>query len=94
LARSTRIAVAAAMLLTGTSLAMAKIRGVVHGHGNPPRPGIHETTSRPSTADPYYRLSDRYYGYSDPYRGVYDFYTVPPYSPGYTYGHVKPGGWQ
>ena len=94
MARSTRIAVAAALLLTGTSLATAKIRGVVGGHGNPPHPAINETTSRPTAADPYYRLSDRYYGYSDPYRGLYDFYAVPPYIPGYTYGHVKPGGWK
>jgi len=27
-------------------------------------------------------------------RGLYDFYAVPPYIPGYTYDHVKPGGWQ
>ena len=35
-----------------------------------------------------------HYGYSDPYQGLYDFYAVPPYSPGYNYGHVKPGGWR
>jgi len=92
MARSARIAVAATLLLLGTSLATAKNR-VVGSHGNP-RPGINETTSRPTAADPYYRLSDRYYGSSDPYRGLYDFYAVPPYIPGYTYGHVKPGGWQ
>jgi hypothetical protein len=51
-------------------------------------------TSRPTVADPYYRLSDSYYGYSDPYRGLYDFYAVPPYNPGYSYGHVRPGGWR
>ena len=90
LARSARIAVAAALLLAGTSLATAKIRGVAGTHDN----SITKTTSRPTAADPYYRLSDRYYGYSDPYRGLYDFYAVPPYIPGYTYGHVKPGGWQ
>jgi len=94
MARSARIAVAAALLLTGTSLATARIRGPAGAHGNPSRPGINETTSRPTAADPYYRLSDPYYGYSDPYHGLYDFYAVPPYSPGYTYGHVKPGGWQ
>jgi hypothetical protein len=92
--RSARIEVAATLLLAGTSLATAKIRGAVGGHGNPPRPGINDTTSRPTAPDPYYRLSDRYYGYSDPYRGLYDFYAVPPYIPGYTYDHVKPGGWQ
>jgi hypothetical protein len=94
LARSARIAVAAAFLLASTSLATAKIRGVVSGHGSHPRPGPNATTPRPTAADPYYRLSDRYYGYSDPYRGLYDFYAVPPYIPGYTYGHVKPGGWE
>jgi hypothetical protein len=111
--RSARIAIAAALLLGGTSLATAKIRGAVGVHGIhhrlkgdqtsrrkdrpsaiPQDPGINETTSRPTAADPYYRLSDSYYGYSDPYRGLYDFYAVPPYSPGYTYGHVRPGGWQ
>ena len=85
---------AAALLLAGTSLATARIRGVVSGHGNPPRPGITANASRLTAADPYYRLSEGYYGYSDPYRGLYDFHAVPPYSPGYTYGYVKPSGWQ
>jgi hypothetical protein len=93
LARSARIAVAAALFLAGTSLATARTRAAAGAHNNR-NPGISETTSRPTAADPYYRLSDRYYGYSDPYRGLYDFYAVPPYSPGYTYSHVKPGGWQ
>jgi hypothetical protein len=93
LARSTRIAVAAALLLAETSVATARIRAASGGHGNRNH-GITETASRPTAADPYYRLSDRYYGYSDPYRGLYDFYAVPPYIPGYTYNHVKPGGWQ
>jgi hypothetical protein len=93
LARSARITLAAALLLAGPSLATAKIRGAAGTHDNR-NPGITKTTSRPTTADPYYRLSERYYGYSDPYRGLYDFYAVPPYSPGYTYGYVKPGGWQ
>jgi hypothetical protein len=121
--RSARIAVAAALLLGGTSLAAAKIRGAAGAHGKPLRPGINETTSRPTTADPYYRLSDSYYGsdpyrsinrttsrptaadpyyrlsdsyygYSDPYRGLFDFYAVPPYGPGYSYGHVRPGAWR
>src|SRR6516165_1109962 len=87
--RSAWIAAAAALLLAGTSLATAKIRGAAGA-----RPGINRTTSPPTSADPYYRLSDRYYGYSDPYQGLYDFYAVPPYSPGYNYGHVKPGGWR
>ena len=59
-----------------------------------PHPGINETTSRPTVADPYYRLSDPYYGYSDQLQGLFDFYAVPPFSPGYTYGHVRPGGWR
>lgn len=91
--RSAQIAVAAALLLGGTSIATPKIRGVVSAHGEPFRPGANETTSHPTAADPYYRLSDRYYGYSDPYRGLFDFYAVPPSSPGYSYGHVRPGGW-
>jgi hypothetical protein len=78
--RSARIAVAAALLLGGTSsLATAKMRWV---------------TSPPTAPDPYYRLSDSYYSYSDPYRRLYDFYAVPPYNPGYSYGHVRPGGWR
>jgi hypothetical protein len=92
--RSARIAVAAALLVAGTSLATAKTRGVASAHGKPFQPGVNETPSRPTVADPYYRLSDSYYGYSDPYRGLYDFYAVPPYNPGYSYGHVRPGGWR
>jgi hypothetical protein len=89
MSRSARIAVAAALLLGGTSLATAKIRGaprtaiVLH-------PGINETTSHPTVADPYYRLSNPYYGYSDPLQGLFDFYAVPPFIPGYTYRHVRP----
>ncbi|MGC1236115.1 MAG: hypothetical protein WA838_15785 [Xanthobacteraceae bacterium] len=92
--RSARIAVAVALLLAGTSLATAKIRGAAPAHGKPFHPGINETTSRPTAADPYYRLSDSYYGYSDPYRGLFDFYAVSPYGPGYSYGYVRPGGWR
>jgi hypothetical protein len=83
--------VAAASLLAGTSATMPRIRAAPGDNCNH---GITETASRPNAADPYYRLSDPYYGSSDPYRGLYDFYTVPPDSPGYTYDHVKPGGWQ
>jgi hypothetical protein len=89
MSRSVRIAVAAALLLGGTSLAAAKTRGaprtaiVLH-------PGINETTFGPNRSDPYYRLSDAYYGYSDPLQGLFDFYAVPPLSPGYNYGHVRP----
>jgi hypothetical protein len=92
--KSALIAVAAALLLGGTSLATAKVRGgpartVIDLH-----PGINETTSRTIVADPYYRLSEPYYGYSDPLKGLFDFYAVPPVSPGYTYGHVRPPGWR
>ena len=85
--RSARIAIAVALLLAGTSLATAKSRGAAGAHGKPFHPGINETTSRPTAADPYYRLAD-------PYQGLFDFYAVPPFSPGYTYGHVRPGGWR
>jgi hypothetical protein len=88
--RSALIAVAAALLLGGTSLATAKIRGGPARTAIVPHPGITETTSRPTVADPYYRLSDPYYGYSDPLQGLFDFYAVPPFNPGYTYGHVRP----
>ncbi|HET8919965.1 MAG TPA: hypothetical protein VFN27_09830 [Xanthobacteraceae bacterium] len=87
--RIARSAVAVALLLSGTSLATAKIRGAVGAHSNPSHPGISETASRPTAANPYYRLSDPYYGYSDPYHGLFDYFAVPPYSPGYTYGHVR-----
>jgi hypothetical protein len=92
--RSARIAIALALSLGGTSLATAKIRGIAHARGNPTHPGINKTTPRPTVADPYYRLSDSYYGDSDPYHGLFDIYAMPPYIPGYTYGHVRPGGWQ
>jgi hypothetical protein len=63
-------------------LATAKSRGAASAHGKPFHPGINETTSRPTAADPYYRLSDSYHG-------LFDFYVVPPSSPGYSYGHVR-----
>jgi hypothetical protein len=87
--RIVRSAVAAALLLGGTSLATAKIRGAAGAHSNPSHPAVSETASRPTAANPYYRLSDPYYGYSDPYHGLFDYVAVPPYSPGYTYGHVR-----
>ena len=88
--KSARIAIAAALLLLGgPSLAMAKTRGVAATRGNSFHPGINETAPRPTVANPYYRLSDPYYDYSDPYRSLYDFYAVPSYIPGYTYGHVR-----
>ncbi|MFZ2076144.1 MAG: hypothetical protein WAV38_05730 [Xanthobacteraceae bacterium] len=92
--RSARISVAAALLLAGTSFATAKSRGAAGAPGKPFHPGINETTSRPTAADPYYRLSDSYYAYSDPYHGLFDFYAAPPYSPGYPYGYVRPSGWR
>jgi hypothetical protein len=87
--KSARIAVAVALLLGGTSLAMAKTRGAAGAHRHPSHPSINETTSRPTPADPYYRLSEQYYDFSDPYRGLYDFFAVPPYIPGYTYRHMR-----
>jgi hypothetical protein len=92
MSRPVRIAVAAALVLGGTSLAAAKKSKGPARTAIPPHPGISETTSRPTVADPYYRLSAKYYGYSDPLRGIFDFYAVPPFSPGYTYGHVRPVG--
>ena len=89
--RSALTVLAAALLLGGTSLASAKIRGAIGAHSKPPHPVINETTALPTVADPYYRLSDLYYGDSDPYHGLFDFYAVPPFSPGYSYGHVRPG---
>jgi hypothetical protein len=90
--RSTLIAVAAALLLGGTSLASAKNRGSAGARNKPSPPVINETMPRPTVADPYYRLSDLYYGDSDPYRGLFDFYALPPYSPGSAYGYVRPVG--
>ena len=101
--KSALIVVAAALLLGGTSLALAKTKGAAGAHSKPsrpsideiaPRPSINEITPRPTVADPYYRLSDSYYGYSDPYRGLFDFYAVPPYSPGNAYRYVRPAGRQ
>jgi hypothetical protein len=99
--KPTLIVVAAALLLGGTSLASAKNKGAAGAHSKPSRPSVNEVTPRPSIneiappptgADPYYRLSDAYYGDSDPYRGLFDFYAVPPYSPGNAYRYVRPAG--
>ena len=90
--RPVRMAVAAALVLGGTSLAAAKKPKGPARTAIPLHPGISETASRPTVADPYYRLSDKYYGYSDPLQGLFDFYAVPPFRPGYIYGHVRPVG--
>jgi hypothetical protein len=90
--KSALIVVASAVLLGGTSLASAKTGGAAGAHSKPSRPSINEVTPRPTVADPYYRLSASYYGYSDPYRGLFDFFAVPPYSPGNAYRYVKPVG--
>ena len=101
--KSALMVVAAVLLLGGTSLALAKTKGAAGAHSKPsrpsideiaPRPSINEITPRPTVADPYYRLSDSYYGDSDPYRGLFDFYAVPPYSPGNAYRYVRPAGRQ
>jgi hypothetical protein len=62
-----------------------------YGHA-PLNEGVTQAKPKPATAaDPNYRLSDRYYGHSDPYHGLFDYYAVPPYSPGYAYRH---SGWR
>jgi hypothetical protein len=75
--KSARIAVAATLLLGGTSLATAQnsqptdgFRGVTGGaDGNHFRPG-----KRPTAANQYYSL--------------FDYYAVPHYNSGYAYSHV------
>ena len=92
MSRSTLFVVVAALLLGGTSLASAKNRSTAGAHSKPPRQILNDITPRATVSDPYYRLSDAYYGDSDPYRGLFNFYALPPYSPGSAYGHVKPIG--
>jgi hypothetical protein len=89
--RSALIAVAAALLLGGTSLATAKIRGVAGAKGKPLHPDINETIARSMPPNPYYRLSDPYYGYSDPYAGLFNYSAMPPSNPGYNYGYMRVG---
>ena len=92
MAKSALIAVAVALLLGWTSLAAAKTKNAARAHRSASHLGINEevtASSRPTAANPYYRLSDEYYDYSDPYRGLYNFFAVPPYVPGYTYGHTR-----
>ena len=88
--RSALIVIAAAMLLGATSLASAKNRGAAGV--KPFHSGIDETVPRATAADPDDRLSDSYYGVSDPYHGLFDFYAVPPFSPGSAYRYVRPVG--
>ena len=92
MAKSALIAVAAALLLAGTSVATAKTKNATGSYRTPSHPAVKEEVTaspRPPAANPYYRLSDEYYGYSDPYRGFYDYFALPPYIPGYTYGHMR-----
>jgi hypothetical protein len=98
--KSTMIVIAAALLMGGTSLASAKNKGAAGAHSKPSRPSVNEVTPRPginevaphsTVPDPYYRLSDSYYG-SDLYRGLFDFYAMPPYSPGNAYRYIRPVG--
>ena len=49
--KSALIAIAAALLLGGTSLASAKSRAVAGAHSKPSHPAINETTARPTVAD-------------------------------------------
>jgi hypothetical protein len=84
--RSARIAVAAAFLLAGTSLATAKTRGAAGAHGKVSHPGISETTSTRGAAGTHGKVShpginettsrpsvaDPYYRLSDSYYGYSD----------------------
>ena len=88
--KSTMIVIAAALLMGGTSLASAKNKGAA-AHSKPSRPSVSEVAPRSTVPDPYYRLSDSYYG-SDLYRGLFDFYAMPPYSPGNAYRYMRPVG--
>ena len=88
--KSTMIVIAAALLMGGTSLASAKNKGAA-AHSKPSRPSVNEVAPRSTVPDPYYRLSDSYYG-SDLYRGLFDFYAMPPYSPGNAYRYMRPVG--
>ena len=89
--KSTMIVIAAALLMGGTSLASAKNKGAARAHSKPSRPSVSEVAPRSTVPDPYYRLSDSYYG-SDLYRGLFDFYAMPPYSPGNAYRYMRPVG--
>jgi hypothetical protein len=90
--RSPLIVLTAALLMGATSFASAKNRAAAHAHSKPAPQILNDTTPRATTPDPYYRLSDAYYGDSDPYRGLFNFYALPPYSPGSAYGHIRPMG--
>ena len=113
--RAARIAVAAALLLAGTSLATAKSRGAAGAQDDlsipastrprRARPRRTPTIAWPirTMAIPIHRarpwrtlttLVTRTMAIPIRTRGLYDFYAVPPYNPGYSYGHVRPGGWR
>jgi hypothetical protein len=92
MASPVRIAFAEALLLVGTSVVSAKIRVAAGAHDRAIHPTVNATMPRATVPDPYYRLSDAYYGDTDPYNGLFDFYALPPYSPGGAYRHVRPIG--
>ena len=88
--KSTMIVIAAALLMGGTSLASAKNKGAA-AHSKPSRPSVNEVTPRPGINEvaPRSAVPDPYYG-SDLYRGLFDFYAMPPYSPGNAYRYMRP----
>ena len=91
--KSTMIVIAAALLMGGTSLASAKNKGAAGAHSKPSRPSVNKVTPRPGINEvaPRSAVPDPYYG-SDLYRGLFDFYAMPPYSPGNAYRYMRPVG--
>jgi hypothetical protein len=81
--RSALIVVAAALLLGGTSLTSAKTKGAAGAHSKPSRPSINEITPNPSIDEttPRATVAD-----------FFNFYALPPYSPGNAYRYVRPAG--
>ena len=92
---ATRIALAAAFIVAGTSFATAQNGQPTGGYpavagganGNPFWPGIGETTSVRSAANPYYGYYN-YYG--SPYYGA-PYYVGPGFGGAYSYGQTGPG---